>query len=229
MNNERNLPEDTAQELTSVQSQPPSQTQANLTPQGNTNLQPPTVNNNYGNGPQIGTVGGDVVLQINCTPELLQMLPSLFHGSVPNIITANTATPVPAPAATSTEQSPTEPSQATNIPHSAPTTRQPAPAPICTHAIAWNSLSNERFNLFVLENEEYSNGVFCIAKAKAIQNYTNEKDIEQFRFLDADAIAELKKMPCIFAKRNAFYNHTNNNHPAVIGRITEVINQGETI
>lgn len=108
-------------------------------------------------------------------------------------------------------------------------TAQPVTTHVCTHAIAWSSLSTERFNLFVLENEEYSNGVFSIAKTKAIQNYTHEIDIEQFRFLDAAAISELKQMPCIFAKRNAFYNHTNNNHPAVIGRITDVINQGETI
>lgn len=98
-----------------------------------------------------------------------------------------------------------------------------------SHTLEWASLSTERYCLFVLENEDYNCGAFSIAKKCALQKYTSPAHIERFRPLSAEAIAELKNTPCIFAKRNRYYNHTDDNHPAVLGRITDIFDQHETI
>ena len=38
-----------------------------------------------------------------------------------------------------------------------------------SHAIEWASLSKERYCLFVLENEKYNTGSFCIPNKKALK------------------------------------------------------------
>ena len=47
--------------------------------------------------------------------------------------------------------------------------------------------------------------------------------------LSLDNIAELKLMPCIFAKRNIRYKETEPGHPALVGRICDIVPQGEVI
>lgn len=98
-----------------------------------------------------------------------------------------------------------------------------------SHALEWASLSTERFCLFVLENEEYNCGAFSIAKKCALQKYTHPAHKERFLSLSTEAITELIKMPCIFAKRNRDYKSTDASHPALLGRITAVNVQHETI
>ena len=105
---------------------------------------------------------------------------------------------------------------------------QPVPQKV-SHAIEWASLSTERYCLFVLENEEYNCGAFSIAKGKALQDYTPPAYKEHYQALSPSTIAELTAMPCIFAKRNKYYNHTDANHPALLGRITSACIQPETI
>ena len=98
-----------------------------------------------------------------------------------------------------------------------------------SHALEWASLSTERFCLFVLENEEYNCGAFSIAKKCALQKYTHPAQRERFLPLSLEAKTELIKMPCIFAKRNRDYKSTDASHPALLGRITAVNVQHETI
>lgn len=98
-----------------------------------------------------------------------------------------------------------------------------------SHAIEWASLSTERYCLFVLENEDYNCGAFSIAKKCALQKYTHSSHVKQFHSLSSEAITELTNTPCIFTKRNKYYGHTDDNHPAVLGRITNIFEQHETI
>lgn len=48
---------------------------------------------------------------------------------------------------------------------------QPAQKKV-SHALEWASLSTSNYCLFVLENEEYNNGAFSIAKSRALRDYT---------------------------------------------------------
>lgn len=104
----------------------------------------------------------------------------------------------------------------------------PTDKPI-THTVEWASLSRDYYCLFVLENEEYKGGVFSIAKDRALQKYTPREVREKYRTLLQDSIAELKQMPCIFAKCNMYYKRTEAYHPFLAGRICNIIPQGEEI
>lgn len=98
-----------------------------------------------------------------------------------------------------------------------------------THAMEWASLSKDCYCLFVLENEEYNEGVFSISKDRALQKHTLTEIRDKYKMLSLDNIAELKQMPCIFAKRNMRYKETEPRHPALAGRICDIVPQGEVI
>lgn len=105
---------------------------------------------------------------------------------------------------------------------------QPAPQKV-SHKLEWASLSQASYCLFVLENEDYNYGAFSIAKNSALRKYTSSEHKERYVDLTPVAIAELANMPCIFAKRNMHFGHTEPSHPALLGRITDIRVQGETI
>ena len=90
-----------------------------------------------------------------------------------------------------------------------------------THAVEWASLSRTHYCLFVLENEDYSDGVFSIAKDRALQKHTPKGIRDKYRMLNPVNIDELRRMPCIFAKRNMYYKRTEPHHPALVGRISK--------
>lgn len=98
-----------------------------------------------------------------------------------------------------------------------------------SYALEWASLSTTSYCLFVLENEEYNCGAFSIAKSRALRNYTTSGYRERYITLSPDTITELTSMPCIFAKRNMHYGSTEASHPALLGRITDIRPQRETI
>lgn len=98
-----------------------------------------------------------------------------------------------------------------------------------THAVEWASLSRTHYCLFVLENEDYSDGVFSIAKDRALQKHTPKGIRDKYRMLNPVNIDELRRMPCIFAKRNMYYKRTEPHHPALVGRISNAVPQGEVI
>ncbi len=100
------------------------------------------------------------------------------------------------------------------------------PCPVC-HALEWASLSHEQFCLFVLDNENYSNGSFAISKDRALSKYT--QDADYFRPLTPSLIGEILKMPCIFSKRNLHHRFTDADHPVIYGKLTEIIPQGSVI
>ena len=77
-----------------------------------------------------------------------------------------------------------------------------------THALEWASLCKTHYCLFVLENEDYKDGVFSIAKDRALQKYTSQNVRRRYKNICPETIAELRQMPCIFAKRNMYYKKT---------------------
>lgn len=105
---------------------------------------------------------------------------------------------------------------------------RPSENPV-THSVEWASLSQTHYCLFVLENEEYNDGVFSIAKDRALQKYTPREVRNKYHSLSLEDIDELKQMPCIFAKRNMHYKGTEPHHPALVGRICDIVPQGEVI
>lgn len=105
---------------------------------------------------------------------------------------------------------------------------KPADTPV-THAMEWASLSRTHYCLFVLENEEYKDGVFSIAKDRALQKYTPKDVRDKYRILNPANMDELRNMPCIFTKRNMYYKRTEPHHPALVGRISNAVPQGEVI
>ena len=98
-----------------------------------------------------------------------------------------------------------------------------------SHAAEWEALSHEKYCLFVVENEDFACNAFSIPKHQAIKKFTAVEDTEKYRYLSPGVIAELKDLPCIFAKRNVYYGHTEKDHPALLGRLSDVIDQGDNI
>lgn len=98
-----------------------------------------------------------------------------------------------------------------------------------TYAAEWASLSRTHFNVFVLEKETFNCGMFSISKATALNRYIHPEDKCSLFSLNPDAQNQLKQMPCIFARRNMQFKHTDPNHPAVLGRIIDITVQKDTI
>ena len=98
-----------------------------------------------------------------------------------------------------------------------------------SHAIEWASLRTDTFCLFVLENEEYNCGSFCIPKGRALEKYTSREHKLMYRTLGPAAQAEIMKMPCIFARRNPSFRWADDTFPAVLGRVTSITSQRDNI
>lgn len=98
-----------------------------------------------------------------------------------------------------------------------------------SHAAEWALLSTEMFNVFVLEKEKYDCGAFSISRRLALQKNTPPQFREHYLELTPPLIAELLNLPCIFAVRNQDFKRALPNYPAVLGRLTEIICQGDVI
>ena len=81
---------------------------------------------------------------------------------------------------------------------------RPAPQKV-SHKLEWASLNQERYCLFVLENEDYNCGAFSIAKNCALCKYTAQEHKKRYANITPAVLAELASMPCIFAKRNMHF------------------------
>lgn len=101
--------------------------------------------------------------------------------------------------------------------------------PPTSHIAEWASLNQERFNVFVLENEKYSCGVFSIGRKIALTKHTSKEYKDHFNSLTDSIIHELLDMPCLFAIKNQDYMTAFNGCPAFLGRLTQIQCQEETI
>jgi len=167
--------------------------------------------NNYGSGPQIGQNTGPVnITVLPPTKEALEFIVQTFGRQY-------------------AQQFLQQCSVVQALPPSLSETLSESPPPPVPHEDIWEALSHDCYNLFVLENEEYDDGTFSLSKDRALTKYTSADFREQYRFLDEEAVRSLVNMPCIFAKRNCTYYRTVPEHPALLGRIKEICNQGSTI
>jgi hypothetical protein len=98
-----------------------------------------------------------------------------------------------------------------------------------SHAAEWALLNQERFNVFVLENERYDCGSFCIGRRVALAKNTLPDYRDYYRPLTEPLIQELLNMPCIFAVRNQSFKRAPEHYPAFVGRLTDITCQGENI
>ncbi|MCC6093459.1 MAG: hypothetical protein LIV24_00300 [Eubacterium sp.] len=89
-----------------------------------------------------------------------------------------------------------------------------------------SQLDRTHYNLFVLENEDFRDGAFCVGKSDAL---TYSPGFSSNQPITADFIESVKKYPCIFAARNSDRNTTNSDQPFMIGKIMEVAVQGNNI
>lgn len=93
----------------------------------------------------------------------------------------------------------------------------------------WGALRRDCFNVFVLENENYKNMTFAIPRSCALERYTNSVYQQKFRSLPPAATAIIENMPCIFATRNERFRWTAEDHPAVLGKVTQIVRQRENV
>lgn len=98
-----------------------------------------------------------------------------------------------------------------------------------SHAAEWALLNQARFNVFVLENERYDCGSFCIARRVALAKNTLPDYRDYYRPLTPVLIQELLNMPCIFAVRNQSFKRAPDHYPAFVGRLTDITCQSENI
>ena len=97
-----------------------------------------------------------------------------------------------------------------------------------SHAIEWAEMNKERYCLFVLENEKYNTGAFCIPLKKALK-YTDDFTRSGLIGLTSADREMIKSMPCIFAMRNKHFKRTDDCFPFMVGKITEIEIQCDNI
>lgn len=98
-----------------------------------------------------------------------------------------------------------------------------------SHAAEWALLNTEMFHVFVLENERYNCGSFSISKRLSLTKYTPSEYGDRFRPLSPQLIGELLNVPCLFAIRNQDFKVAPAYYPALVGRLKEIIPQGDCI
>lgn len=98
-----------------------------------------------------------------------------------------------------------------------------------SHAMEWASLDSQHYCLFVLEDEVYEKGAFSVAKDLALEEHTCEELRKKYMDLASEQKDAIKKMPCIFARRNEEYKNAGVCQVAYLGRLTDICVQGETI
>ncbi len=109
--------------------------------------------------------------------------------------------------------------------------RFPGVITLAPSASEWALLSEQHYNIFVLENESFKDNSFCMPKRFCLtEDMTDISLIKHYKDLDPSQRDELCKMPCIFAGRNSVgYKTAGTSQPIVIGRIKEIILQTDNI
>ena len=90
-------------------------------------------------------------------------------------------------------------------------------------------MPQHKFNVFVVENEEFRDGVFTLPKAKCLKVHMTNANKELYKKASPETLLGLRKYPCIFATKNISYTRTSDQHVALLGRITDVICQEHVI
>ncbi len=84
------------------------------------------------------------------------------------------------------------------------------------------STNQDYYNLFVIGNEAFDSGHFIVPKDRALtESITDELKLE-YASLSDHAMAEIKRMPAIFASENHGYGSTDAEHEAILGHVTDI-------
>lgn len=86
------------------------------------------------------------------------------------------------------------------------------------------NLDYTHYNLFVIENETFTDDTFSIYKEAALL-YTND----EYNLKDANDLKRIENYPCVFASRNQNWRTAADNCPVFIGKIVQIIPQGSVI
>ena len=103
-----------------------------------------------------------------------------------------------------------------------------APEPV-SHKDEWDALNSECFCLFVLDRANYQSGHFAMSISRSLEKYTKPEYRDKYRKLKDEHIEAIKQMPCIFAKKNSRFRDTDNDHPVIIGKLTDIIVSDDVI
>ena len=111
-----------------------------------------------------------------------------------------------------------------------PNNLEPDDAPmLISHKDEWNSLSSECFCLFVLDKANYNSGHFAMSASRSLEKYTKKEYYDKYHRLKDEHIEAIKQMPCIFAKKNVRFKDTDEDHPVIIGKLTDIIVSDDVI
>ena len=92
-----------------------------------------------------------------------------------------------------------------------------------SHAGGLQQLSTDAYHLFVTYQEEgIENGVLHMEPERAHTEYTNPELKARFASLDATAIKTLKTYPAVFTTESRDYGHTDEDHMACWGLVTDI-------
>lgn len=92
-----------------------------------------------------------------------------------------------------------------------------------SHAGGQQQLSTDAYHLFVTYQEEgIENGVLRMEPERALTEYTNPELKARFTSLDATAIKTLKTYPAVFTTESRDYGHTDEDHMACWGLVTDI-------
>lgn len=94
-----------------------------------------------------------------------------------------------------------------------------------------NTVNFEYYNLFVVGGETFEVPFFLVPKDRAltVQEGVAEEIHNQLAALTPEAIAEIKRFPSLFASENHHYGHTDPDHLALFGFVTDVKIQENSI
>ena len=92
-----------------------------------------------------------------------------------------------------------------------------------------SGIRSEKYNLFVVENEIFETGSFCMPLSKCMTKHISGENKKRYGAMDAKAFAELKQYPCIFATRNQNFLRTTELHHAIFGIIDDLKLQGNLV
>jgi len=84
------------------------------------------------------------------------------------------------------------------------------------------SLNLDCYNLFVIGAEDFQGGHFIVPKDRALTESMADETKKQFSALNADAIAQIRTFPSLFASENHQYGKTDDTHMSYFGLVTDV-------
>lgn len=88
--------------------------------------------------------------------------------------------------------------------------------------VATSGMNHDYYNLIVWGSDEIGDDYVKIDKSRALTEYMTDSVFATFTPLTADKLSEIFRMPTIITNENHYYGHTDYNHMAKYGLITDI-------